>query len=477
MRLRKAVTGLVLTGILASSLSVSSSAMLVLPSKEDAHPGTSTSGNFVVQVYNKGNVSENKPAVNYGLDVTAIAQIDVTFTVLEDSKEWFEGECGGNVVTSCNGEAFTDDEWSKYNWPSNEWYGVTDPALGINTQKYNKECETKKVGSYTYTITKYMAEDERFLAKSDHVQIGLQEWADSVCDYQVINCSCYDENGNLMISFDKNGYPTVPGMPTAPTNVKAVSGGGNATITWDAVDNATSYRVFRSTSLTGQRTLEKVRTSTYYIDTNVDTGKTYYYWIVAYNAKKGMKSGYSANSSVKIVDTFAKSIEINSSSVLSTAVTLKWDMVPGATSYRIYRRNDDGTRKLLYSQSMTEYKDTGLTKGKAYTYEIRAYSKSTGSLTGYSPRKTVRPMAAPTITGGNANCKITWSKNAVATSYRVYRADSLTGAKKLLAPTKALTYTDTTAVKGKKYYYFVAAYDNTTGTLSAYSNAKIIVKG
>ena len=260
----------------------------------------------------------------------------------------------------------------------------------------------------------------------------------------------------------------------SPENVTAVSGGGNATITWDAVSDATSYRVFRSDSLTGTRTLEKVRTSTYYIDTNVDTGKTYYYWIVAYNANTGLKSDYSACSSVKIVDTFAKSIEIKSASVLSTAVTLKWDMVPGATSYRIYRRNDNGTRKLLYAQSMTEYKDTGLTKGKGYIYEIRAYSKTTGALTAYSPKKTVRTIAAPTILTGNTKGKITWDKNAVATSYRVYRAESPTGAKKLLKPVTTTYYTDTTAEKGKTYYYFVAAYDNSTGTLSAYSNMKAI---
>ncbi len=149
-------------------------------------------------------------------------------------------------------------------------------------------------------------------------------------------------------------------------------------------------------------------------------------------------------------------------------------MVPGATSYRIYRRNDDNSRSLIHSQSMTEFKDTGLTKGKAYRYEIRAYSATTKALTDYSAIKQVRPMAAPTIQSGNVKGKITWDKNLVATSYRVYRADSLTGAKKLLDPTQALTYTDTTAESGKTYYYFVAAYDNTTGTLSAYSQPKII---
>ncbi len=283
----------------------------------------------------------------------------------------------------------------------------------------------------------------------------------------------YNSNVKILGNYSAGVKAAVP-APLAKTDVTVVSGGGNATISWTPVSGATSYRVYRSTSLTGTRTLEKVRTSTYYIDTNVDTGTKYYYWVVAYNATTGAKSGYSSTRTVTIVDAFAKTIAIKSVNVLSTSVTLKWDMVPGATTYRIYRRNDDNTRSLIKAQSMTEFKDTGLTKGKAYKYEIRAYSATTKALTDYSAIKQARPMAAPTIQSGNVRGKITWDKNAVATSYRVYRADSLTGAKKLLDPTKLLTYTDTTAVNGKRYYYFVAAYDNTTGTLSAYSQPKVI---
>ncbi len=285
--------------------------------------------------------------------------------------------------------------------------------------------------------------------------------------------AAYNTNTGVLSGYSAAKSVSINAL-NSPANVKVVSGGGNATITWDAVSDATSYRVFRSTSLTGTRELVKVRTSTYYIDTAVDTGKTYYYWVMAYNANTGAKSGYSSTRTVKIVDSFAKDIEIKKASVTSTTATLSWDIVPGATSYRIYRRDDSGVRKLIATQSMTEYKDTGLTKGKVYRYEIRAYSATTKALSNYSPIKSVRPIAAPSITSGNVRGKITWAKNLYATSYRVYRANSPTGAKTLLKATQDLTYTDTTAVNGKTYYYFVAAYDNSTGTLSAYSAPKVI---
>ncbi len=218
MKLNKIFAGIAASAVAASALAATASAQLIFPTAETAHPGASTAGNWLVQVYNIGNEAEGKPATDYGLDVTAIARIDVTFTVCEgESRDWFEGGCGGSVITSCNGSTFTDDEWADYNWPSNEWWGVVDDDLGLATQDAAKECVTTKVGDYTYMVSKTLSAEERFLAKSECVQIGLQEWGDTMNDYQVIECACYDEAGNLMISFDFYGNPTVP-TASAPAN-------------------------------------------------------------------------------------------------------------------------------------------------------------------------------------------------------------------------------------------------------------------
>ena len=83
-------------------------------------------------------------------------------------------------------------------------------------------------------------------------------------------------------------------------------------------------------------------------------------------------------------------------------------------------------------------------------------------------------MPAPVITGGNVLGKITWGSVSGATSYRIYRATSPTGSKTLIKTVNSTSYTDTTAVNGNRYYYFVAAYDSKTGTLTDYSNFKLI---
>ena len=118
---------------------------------------------------------------------------------------------------------FTDEEWNTYNWPTNEWWGVSDPDLGLETLAPEKECQTVKVGDYTYMVSKTIAPEERFLAKSECVQIGLQEWGDTMNDYQVTDCSCYDDAGNLLISFDFYGNPTLGGASTT-TDAPAASG-------------------------------------------------------------------------------------------------------------------------------------------------------------------------------------------------------------------------------------------------------------
>ena len=218
MKLNKICAGIAASAIAVSALTATASAQLIFPTAEEAVNGASTAGNWLVQVYNIGNPAENKPATDYGIDVTTIARAEVTFTVCEgESRDWFEGGCGGSVVISSNGSQHTDEEWTKYNWPSREWWGVIDEDLGLETQDPAKKCLTEKVGDYTYKIVCDIPADERPLAKSECVQVGLQEWGDTMNDYMVTEFALFNDAGELLISYDFYGNPTLGGAASAPS--------------------------------------------------------------------------------------------------------------------------------------------------------------------------------------------------------------------------------------------------------------------
>ncbi len=69
---------------------------------------------------------------------------------------------------------------------------------------------------------------------------------------------------------------------------------------------------------------------------------------------------------------------------------------------------------------------------------------------------------------------VSWDKVSGASKYKLYRADSKTGKKTLLKTTASTKINDKTAKSGKKYYYFVKAYNKSTNKWSSYSDAEYI---
>ena len=58
-----------------------------------------------------------------------------------------------------------------------------------------------------------------------------------------------------------------------------------------------------------------------------------------------------------------------------TTVTLRWQPIPGAVSYNVYR--DNSTTPLNADPlNTTQYQDVGLTNGRIYTYTIAAIDSS-----------------------------------------------------------------------------------------------------
>ncbi len=158
-------------------------------------------------------------------------------------------------------------------------------------------------------------------------------------------------------------------------------------------------------------------------------------------------------------------------------VKVTWGKTKGAEGYKVYRKTSKSKWKLLANiqkASATSFVDKTAKSGTTYTYTVRAYNKfSSGT---YEPGVTIKALSTPKITLQNKKkgiC-ISWNKVAGANIYRVYRKLSGTSKWTILKDTKSLSFTDTTAVPGKKYEYTVKATSN--GYWSSNSGKSIVRK-
>ncbi|MBP2633089.1 MAG: hypothetical protein H6Q70_3717 [Firmicutes bacterium] len=88
------------------------------------------------------------------------------------------------------------------------------------------------------------------------------------------------------IDIDETGELKPYAPIVAPTNLTATAGDSEVTLSWTAVDGATSYIVKRSTTSGGTyTTIASDVTGTSYVDTSVTNGTTYYYVVTAVNAE------------------------------------------------------------------------------------------------------------------------------------------------------------------------------------------------
>ena len=263
---------------------------------------------------------------------------------------------------------------------------------------------------------------------------------------------------------------TISAAPAAPV----VTAGNSATsgkpmLTWDAVDGATSYRVYRATSQNGPYRLLGSVTTTTYVNTGAKDGVTYYYMVTAVNdsGESAFSNTVSGQNKAVTSKPAAPVVKIGNSAT-SGKPMLTWNAVSGATSYKVYRAtSQNGTYSLLGSVTVTSYTNTGAKDGVTYYYKVTAVNDSGESaysniVSGQNKAVTPKP-AAPVVKIGHSATSgkpmLTWNAVSGAASYKVYRATAKNGAYSVINTTNALTYTNTGAALGTTYYYKVEALD------------------
>ena len=232
-------------------------------------------------------------------------------------------------------------------------------------------------------------------------------------------------------------------VPDAPTDVTATNIGSTSSpqieISWNSVSNATSYKVYRSSSASGSYSQIGSSTSyTYLYDNSPMTGYNYYK-VKAVNSagESDLSSSYDyyyySPTTVPDVPTGVTATNIGSSS--SPQIEISWNSVPNATSYKVYRSSSSsGTYTQIGSVTSNTYLyDNNPLSGHNY-YKVKAvnsagessfsspahYNNSGGGGTTYAP-------CPPTVSvSGTSSQTVSWTPVTTTgcgapTSYEVYK--------------------------------------------------------
>ena len=259
-------------------------------------------------------------------------------------------------------------------------------------------------------------------------------------------------------------------VPAAPV-LKITTSAGKPKISWNAVDGATKYWIYRSTDGKTFKYYDST-TKTSYTNKSTSIGTTYYYKVKAVKTVDGTNytSDLSGAKSI-LCKPAAPTVSIYRT---NGKPQLKWSAVTGATKYWIYRSTDGVNFSYYDSTTKTSYTNSGAASGKKYYYRVKAVAVVNGTnvtSANSNTKSLMTTLAKPTvsITTSNGKPKITWKAVTGADKYYVYRSTDGKNFSYYDSTTK-LSYTNTGAKKNTKYYYKVKAICSAnTNANSAYS--------
>ena len=281
----------------------------------------------------------------------------------------------------------------------------------------------------------------------------LDAKVDSNTTYSYAVCAVIDGSKGIL-----NTDSPIQLLYIAPSaNITVSNGSGYSQVSWEAVDGATGYELYRTT---GNDTDTPVLVASFdsatlkYTDKNVVGGETYYYYLRTRNAE-----GVSALSSGK-KNVYLAVPQITSIGNAYGGITFSWNPVAGATGYRVYRKVYGATYYTYIctvSADTLSYTDTGAENGKIMCYTIKAENGS--SMSAYLA-KCYTYVKAPEIKFSNSpsGVYLTWDKNPAAVGYWIYRKTPGASSWTRIACVTTTYYTDTKVESGGAYIYTIRAY-------------------
>ena len=273
-----------------------------------------------------------------------------------------------------------------------------------------------------------------------------------------------------VVSIDTTGSSTPGAVASATTYLApptglalSVASATEIDLSWNAVADATSYKIERSPDNTAWTALAPspalTGASITYANTALTAGSTYYYRISAINSV-----GTSVASTVLHTLTVPGAPTLTATASSVSQVNLSWTAPTSATSYVLQDSTDGGnTWTSLVTQATLSYSNTNLAADSSYKYRVTAIDATGSSVTSAVATALTLPVAPTGLTVTPVSptvIDLSWNAKGDATNYKIERSPDNT-AWTALAPSPALTgtsstYVDTGLTAGNTYYYRIS---------------------
>ena len=151
---------------------------------------------------------------------------------------------------------------------------------------------------------------------------------------------------------------------------------GKPVVSWNAVEGAVRYRVYRATSSKGTYSMVGVGAMTSFVDEVTNVGTHYYYKVTALGVNcETAKSSYD--------DAYGKlptpGITAGGQDKATGKPVIQWNKVDGAKKYDIYRATKENGKysKIKSGATGTSYTDSGAKNKTTYYYKVVAVASNT----------------------------------------------------------------------------------------------------
>ncbi len=174
---------------------------------------------------------------------------------------------------------------------------------------------------------------------------------------------------------DGGGGGTGLSAPAAPSGLGATSQEGAAQLSWDTVDDADTYRVYRDTSSgvdVSSSALDTGIDQTSYTDGTAENGTEYFYVVTAVASEDGESAESDASGEAGAIP-FAAPSGLEGTS-RDSEVALSWQGAAGADTYNVYRSTSSTSgaegEPLATGVVEASYTDTTAQNGTTYYYRV-----------------------------------------------------------------------------------------------------------